>query len=132
MLEWLANFVEKLVAFAETQKPITTQQRCLLSQPNIPIHGSTADDKLDVGFVDNVEDGQGSRYHWNQILVPGELQSNPTADMVSKAWPDLGRYAREVLVAQDTRHFALSFVKNEQNGSIERIVVDGSSYERTL
>ncbi|KAL7957400.1 hypothetical protein V8C34DRAFT_325171 [Trichoderma compactum] len=50
-----------------------------------------------------------SRHHWLQILIPGELKSNPSADTVSKAPLDLGRYAREVLAAQDARRFALGF-----------------------
>ncbi|PZD23186.1 HTH-Tnp-Tc3-2 domain containing protein, partial [Pyrenophora tritici-repentis] len=43
------------------------------------------------------------------ILIPGELKSNPLADKASKAWLDLGRYAREVLAAQDSRRFVLGF-----------------------
>jgi hypothetical protein len=42
-------------------------------------------------------------------LVLGELKSNPGADTASTTWRDLGRYAREVLTAQDTRRFALGF-----------------------
>ncbi|KXH68106.1 hypothetical protein CSAL01_12930 [Colletotrichum salicis] len=109
VLEWLATFVKNLVVFADTQKSNTTHQRSLLAQPNIPMRGSTADRKLDVGFVDNLEAGQDSRYNWRQIPVPGELKSNPSAEKASKAWLDLGRYAREVLAAQDTRRFVLGF-----------------------
>lgn len=43
------------------------------------------------------------------MLVPGELKSNPLADKASKAWLDLGTYAREVLAAQDSRRFVLGF-----------------------
>ena len=43
------------------------------------------------------------------MLVPGELKNNPSADIAPKAWLDLGRYAREVLAAQDTRRFVLGF-----------------------
>lgn len=50
-----------------------------------------------------------SKCRWSQILIPGELKSNPLADKASKAWLDLGRYAREVLAAQDSRRFVLSF-----------------------
>ncbi|KAK1517378.1 hypothetical protein CABS01_16681, partial [Colletotrichum abscissum] len=109
VLEWLAGFVKKLALFANTQQSNTTHQRSLLAHPNTPMQGSTADRKLDVGFVENHEAGQGSRHHWKQILVPGELKSNPSADTASKAWLDLGRYAREVLAAQDTRRFVLGF-----------------------
>ncbi|KAK3369809.1 hypothetical protein B0T24DRAFT_488694, partial [Lasiosphaeria ovina] len=47
--------------------------------------------------------------HWSQILVPGELKSNPSADIAPKAWLDLGTYAREVLATQDSRRFVLGF-----------------------
>ncbi|KAF9870758.1 hypothetical protein CkaCkLH20_11860 [Colletotrichum karsti] len=109
VLEWLATFVKKLVVFADTQKSNTTHQRKLLAQPNTPMRGSTANRKLDVGFVDKGETAKDSQYHWKQILVPGELKSNPSANIASKAWLDLGRYAREVLAAQDTRRFVLGF-----------------------
>ncbi|KAF6802168.1 serine threonine-protein kinase sgk2 [Colletotrichum sojae] len=82
VLEWLMDFVKKLAVF-DTQKSNTTHQRRLLAQPNTPMQGSTADRKLDVG--------------------------NPSADTASKAWLDLGRYAREVLAAQDPRCFVLGF-----------------------
>jgi hypothetical protein len=62
-----------------------------------------------VGFVDDESAGIDSRHHWSRILVPGELKSNPLADKASKAWLDLGRYAREVLAAQDSRRFVLGF-----------------------
>ncbi|KAK2761092.1 hypothetical protein CKAH01_16387 [Colletotrichum kahawae] len=109
VLKWLTVFIERLAAFADAQESNTTHQRRLLTQPNTPMQGSAAGRKLDVGFVNNLKADQGSRYHWKQILVPGELKSNPSADTASKAWLDLGRYAREVLAAQDTRRFALGF-----------------------
>jgi len=59
--------------------------------------------------VDDPSAGVDSKCRWSQILVPGELKSNPLADTASKAWLDLGRYAREVLAAQDSRRFVLSF-----------------------
>jgi Fungal protein kinase len=64
---------------------------------------------MDTGFVSDPKARKDSRCHWSQILVPGELKSNPSADITSKAWLDLGRYAREVLAAQDTRRFVLGF-----------------------
>jgi hypothetical protein len=74
-----------------------------------PLQGSTAERKLDVGFVEDPSAGQDSKRYWSHILVPGELKSNPSADTSSKAWLDLGRYAREVAAAQDTRRFVLGF-----------------------
>jgi len=61
--------------------------------------GSTADRKLDIGFVDDLNADMDSKCHWKQILISGELKSNPSVDRASKAWLDLERYAREVLAA---------------------------------
>ncbi|KAL2415158.1 hypothetical protein ABEF91_003133 [Exophiala dermatitidis] len=109
VLSWFAAFCEELAAFAEDYKSIPIRQRRPLAQPNEPIDGSTAKRKMDVGFVNNPKARKDSRCHWSQIIVPGELESNPSADKASEAWLDLGRYAREVLAAQDTRRFVLGF-----------------------
>uniref|UniRef100_A0A0D2Y891 non-specific serine/threonine protein kinase n=1 Tax=Fusarium oxysporum (strain Fo5176) TaxID=660025 RepID=A0A0D2Y891_FUSOF len=109
VLSWFANFSDKLAAFAGSHESIPTYQhrRRPLAQPNKPIQGSTGERKLDIGFVKDTSAGKDSRCCWSQILVPGELKSNPSADKAS--WLDLGRYAREVLVAQNTRRFVLGF-----------------------
>ncbi|KAK7418234.1 hypothetical protein QQZ08_011337 [Neonectria magnoliae] len=109
VLSWFADLSEKLAAFAENHKLNPTHRRRPLAQPNKPIQGSTGERKMDVGFVNDTKADKDSRCHWAQILVPGELKSNPSADIASKAWLDLGRYAREVLAAQDTRRFVLGF-----------------------
>ncbi|KAI8648265.1 Non-specific serine/threonine protein kinase [Fusarium keratoplasticum] len=111
VLSWFSDFSDKLAAFADGHGSISTHQhrRRPLAQPNKPIQGSTGERKLDVGFVKDTKAGKDSRCHWSQILVPGELKSNPSADKASMAWLDLGRYAREVLTAQDTRRFVLGF-----------------------
>ena len=59
--------------------------------------------------MNDPEAGRESRYHWSHVLIPGELKSNRAADKALGAWLDLGRYAREVLAAQDTRRFLLGF-----------------------
>ncbi|ORX97137.1 hypothetical protein BCR34DRAFT_677209 [Clohesyomyces aquaticus] len=94
VLSWFAPLTGQLLDFAENQ-PASRPRRRPLAQPHQPVQGSTADRKLDVGF--------------SQILIPGELKSNLSADKASKAWLDLGQYAREVFVAQDSRRFVLSF-----------------------
>ena len=118
VLSWFADLSEKLAVLAEDYKPAQARRRRPLAQPNKPIQGSTAERKLDVGFVDDSEAGKDSRCHWSQILIPGELKSNPSADKASKAWLDLGRYAREVLAAKDVRRFVLGFT---MCGSLMRI-----------
>ncbi|OAA64472.1 Protein kinase-like domain protein [Niveomyces insectorum RCEF 264] len=109
VLSWFAVLNEKLATLAEEYRSTPTHRRRPLAQPNQPIQGSTAERKLDVGFVDDPKAGKDSRCHWSHILVPGELKSNPSADKAAKAWLDLGTYAREVLAAQDTRRFVLGF-----------------------
>ncbi|KAM0271650.1 hypothetical protein ACHAQH_009005 [Verticillium albo-atrum] len=111
VLSWFAGFSEKLAAFSDDLQLIPARRsgRRPLAKPNEPIDGSVGRRKMDVGFVSNSQAGKDSRCHWSQILVPGELKSNPSADKASEAWLDLGRYAREVLAAQDTRRFVLGF-----------------------
>ncbi|OTA98042.1 hypothetical protein M426DRAFT_326299 [Hypoxylon sp. CI-4A] len=118
VLNWFASFSEKLSIFAEGYKSSPMYQRRPLSRPNMPINGSIAIRKMDVGFVNDSRARKDSRCHWSQILVPGELKSNPSADKASEAWLDLGRYAREVLAAQYSRRFVLGFTIC---GSIMRI-----------
>jgi hypothetical protein len=109
VLRWFAKVTGQLSDWAAEQQPASKASRRPLAQPHQPLQGSTADRKLDIGFVDDPSAGEDSKYHWKQILVPGELKSNPAADVASKAWLDLGRYAREVLAAQDNRRFVLGF-----------------------
>ncbi|KAM3510064.1 hypothetical protein MY11210_006070 [Beauveria gryllotalpidicola] len=108
VLSWFADFSEKLDAFATAQKSHPAYRRRLIAKPNKWIDGSVGKRKMDLGFV-NAPNKIDLRCHWSQILVPGELKSNPAADKASEAWLDLGRYAREVLSAQDTRRFILGF-----------------------
>ncbi|TWU75060.1 hypothetical protein ED733_006610 [Metarhizium rileyi] len=109
VLAWFAPLTEQLLDFAVEHQPGSKSQRRPLAQPHQPLQGSTADRKLDIGFVEDSDAGMDSKYRWSQILVPGELKCNPLADKASGTWLDLGRYAREVLAAQDTRRFVLGF-----------------------
>ncbi|KAL1593051.1 hypothetical protein SLS59_009376 [Nothophoma quercina] len=109
VLSWFAPLIDRLFDLAEGHRPVSGIRRRPLAQPHQPLQGSTADRKLDIGFVDDPNAGVDSKCRWSQILIPGELKSNPAADKASKAWLDLGRYAREVLAAQDSRRFVLGF-----------------------
>ncbi|KAJ4310487.1 hypothetical protein N0V84_010943 [Fusarium piperis] len=93
VLSWFADFSEKLAVFADGFKSIPAHRprRRPLAKPHQPIDGSVAKRKMDVGFVDDPQAGKDSRCQWSQILVPGELKSNPSADKASEAWLDLGR-----------------------------------------
>ncbi|KIW76742.1 hypothetical protein Z517_09186 [Fonsecaea pedrosoi CBS 271.37] len=109
VLRWLRRVHEKLVDFAEIYKTLPRHPRWLLAQPNKVVQGSVADRKLDVAFLACPKTEEGFRHTWWDILIPGELKSNPSADAPGKAWLDLGTYAREVLAAQDNRRFVLGF-----------------------
>ncbi|RYP27018.1 hypothetical protein DL768_011355 [Monosporascus sp. mg162] len=95
MLSWFAELNEKLAKFAEYYGSTPIYRRRPLAQPNKPIKGSAGKGEVDIGFVSDPEAGKDSRRHWSQILVPGELKSNPPADTASKAWLSLGTYAKE-------------------------------------
>lgn len=109
VLSWFTDFTERLATFAEgyDNAPVR-KRRSLAKNPDQPIAGSVGKRKMDIGFVDNLSAVNDSRCDC-QMLVPGELKSNPSADRPSEAWLDLGRYAREVLAAQDSRRFVLGF-----------------------
>ncbi|KAK4095776.1 hypothetical protein N658DRAFT_570173 [Parathielavia hyrcaniae] len=91
VLSWFADFTEKLAAFAESCNSAPAHKRRPLAKPNETIAGSVGKRKMDIGFVDDPSAGKDSRCHWSQILVPGELKSNPSADRPSEARLDLGR-----------------------------------------
>ena len=101
---WLDKLVQKFIQWAPRREP-TAPLRRLVAEPYKPLGGSTAKRKLDVGIVSH----PGAIKHWSQILVPGELKSNPKMDSQPLAWTDIGRYVREVLAYQDTRRFVLAF-----------------------
>jgi hypothetical protein len=109
VLSWFALLMDRLLDLADVHRPSPTVRRRLLAQPYQPVQGSTASRKLDIGFVDDPNAGVDSKCQWSHILIPGELKSNAAADKASQAWLDLGRYAREVLAAQDSRRFVLGF-----------------------
>ncbi|KAI1463748.1 uncharacterized protein F4812DRAFT_446286 [Daldinia caldariorum] len=107
VLAWLADIVKRFLQWAQEYRPTTTRR--LLAQPDTPLQGSVAKRKLDVGIVDDPKAGKAGKYHWSNILVPGELKSNPNDDTASEAHLDIGRYAKEVFTAQPTRRFVLAF-----------------------
>ncbi|EWC48669.1 hypothetical protein DRE_01891 [Drechslerella stenobrocha 248] len=110
VLRFLTQLVDQLAELAAEFWPtLSTTGRRLLTRPKKSIKGSTAQRKLDIGFVGKHIAGTGSVFNWSHILVPGELKSNPSADTYAKAWLDLARYAREVFSAQETRRFVLGF-----------------------
>ncbi|EKG09034.1 hypothetical protein MPH_13997 [Macrophomina phaseolina MS6] len=106
VLGWFTRLVKQLKTLAEKHCSVGTIQRGTLAKPDLPLEGSVAERKMDLGFADTMAHG---RPRWSQILVVGELKSNPGLDGSSETWRDLARYAREVFTAQDTRRFVLGF-----------------------
>ncbi|KAL2786388.1 hypothetical protein BJX66DRAFT_32626 [Aspergillus keveii] len=111
VLQWLTRTVN---AFREHLRETDIDHRCLddrtiLARPSQPLQGSVASRKLDVAIVCHEQTKPQQRMHWSQVLVPGELKSNPDLDTVSKTWRDLGRYVREVFTAQESRRYVLGF-----------------------
>ncbi|OAX84081.1 hypothetical protein ACJ72_01560 [Emergomyces africanus] len=109
VLEWLTQMITLFTGYAEELFPTFDIQRRLLVQLHRPLFGSTAKRKLDIGIVDGPAADKAVKYHWRQILVPGELKNDRGYDKPSLAGLDLGRYAREVLLCQETRRFVLGF-----------------------
>ncbi|KKK17119.1 hypothetical protein ARAM_006192 [Aspergillus rambellii] len=108
VLDWLSAWVDSIRNIANEQGFAIPPDRMFLAQPHRSLEGSTADRKIDLGIV-RASGAASEKYHWSQVLVIGELKSNPKEDLSSKTWRDLGRYAREVLTTQDSRRFALGF-----------------------
>lgn len=65
VLRWLAGFTDKLAAFAKSYNSTRPHQRrrMLWDRPNEPLQDSTADRKMDVGFIKDTNVGQNSRFH---------------------------------------------------------------------
>lgn len=95
------------------------QLRQFYKGPGVYLDGSPVKRKMDVGITPRHEqskgdeDGVGETFdepnsNWAEILVTGELISNPIEDGQTPAWLDLAMYAREVFRIQD-RRFVLGF-----------------------
>lgn len=96
-----------------------TVSRQIHRGPGKYLDGTPIKWKMDVGFTagngqsgtDNTSthENTGTRKrNLSEILVTGELKSNPDQDGQEKAWVDLAPYAREVFRTQDWR-FVLGF-----------------------
>ncbi|TWU70820.1 hypothetical protein ED733_002107 [Metarhizium rileyi] len=122
VLAWFCDLIPRLEALAGDFNQNVIYRRKLLAQPKTPLLGSTGKRSMDIGFVAHdfahEPNSKDDRLRWQEVLVPGELKSNPAADITSLAWIDLATYAREVLKAQDALRFVLGFTLC---GSIMRV-----------
>ena len=95
-----------------------TVSRQIYQGPGIYLDGTPIKRKMDVGFTagnrQNRTDSTTNKKtdtpkpNWSEILVAGDLKSNPDKDGQETAWVDLATYTREVFRSQD-RRFVLGF-----------------------
>jgi len=113
VLEWLQDLMKRFVAWTNGVHPAAPRQ--IYKGPSTYLDGSPIKRKMDVGVM--AYHGQSETDHgkthkpksnWAQMLVTGELKSNPIQDGQEPAWLDLATYAREVFRSQD-RRFVLGF-----------------------
>ncbi|KAB2569172.1 hypothetical protein DBV05_g12152 [Lasiodiplodia theobromae] len=112
VLRFLRRHVDQFLAFADERGFRPSERRRCVAKPNQPLAGSVAIRKLDIGIARRTPDepyDDSAPCNWSQILIPGELKSNPVKDNHNDTWLDIARYAREVFAAQDTRRFVLGF-----------------------
>ncbi|KAI1091600.1 hypothetical protein F5B19DRAFT_260948 [Rostrohypoxylon terebratum] len=103
VLNWLKKIITQIAQWAQNYRQ--TPARGLWIESNKSLDGSTAQRKLDFAILSHPE----AEAHWSQVLIPGELKSNPKEDRHTSAWFEIGKYAREVFFSQDTRRFVLAF-----------------------
>ena len=119
VLGWLQEFMGHLMVWISKHSTRATESRQIYRGPGKYLDGTPIKRKMDVGFaVGNRQSGAGNtntnestntrKRNWPEILVTGELKSNPDQDGQQKAWIDLATYAREVFRSQD-RRFVLGF-----------------------
>ncbi|KAF2452554.1 hypothetical protein BDY21DRAFT_329029 [Lineolata rhizophorae] len=113
VLGWLRCLISQMLTFANESGFRPSKRRRYIATPNKPLLGSVSKRKLDVGLAydpgNQVEGYDNQDCAWTDILIAGELKSNPQEDTHNSTWFDLLRYVREVFGAQVTRRFVLGF-----------------------
>ena len=115
VLERLQELVERFTAWVTERGVCPAASRQIYKGPSTYLDGSPIKRKMDVGIMachGQSKTDHGKTYkpksNWAQMLVTGELKSNPIEDGQESAWLDLATYAREVFRTQD-RRFVLGF-----------------------
>jgi len=119
VLEWLQDLMKRFTAWINERGVRAAARRRIYQGPGIFLDGSPVKRKMDVGitachkqsqgYKDGVDEKPDARISkWADILVTGELKSNPVKDGQTPAWLDLATYVREVFRTQD-RRFVLGF-----------------------
>lgn len=105
---WFSHAIERMVNLAEELWPSQAPLRSI-AQPHKQVWGLIEEQKLDIGLVDDPRAEDYFKYPWSRILVLGQLRNNSHSNDNPRVWLDLGRYAKEVLSAHDSRRFVLGF-----------------------
>ncbi len=119
VLEWLQDLMKRFTAWIDERGVHVAPHRRIYQGPGIYLDGSPVKRKMDIGIMarhrqsqgyeDGVDEKPDARIsNWADILVTGELKSNPVEDGQTPAWLDLATYVREVFRTQD-RRFVLGF-----------------------
>ncbi|KAK2836883.1 hypothetical protein FQN49_006626 [Arthroderma sp. PD_2] len=112
VLSWLNLIIGQVIQFSETCQGV--QGRDNHPPRRLPeivkiVGRRTADEKLDVAFVED----QNSQTDWEiplaKILIPGVIHRKTSADKSPSAWLDIGRCAKHTFATQDTRRFVFGF-----------------------
>ncbi len=102
-----AGVRNRLTVWVREHSTRATDSRQIYRGPGIYLDGTPIKRKMDVGFTaghrqsgaDNTNTNASTdtrKRNWSEILVTGELKSNPDQDGQEEAWVDLATYAREV------------------------------------
>ena len=119
VLEWLQDLIKRFIIIVNDCGSHSIARRQIYQGPTVYLDGSPIKRKMDVGIVaydrqiKSEEGGVEEKLdipisNWAEILVTGELKSNPVQDGQTPAWLDLATYVREVFRVQD-RRFVLGF-----------------------
>ena len=113
VLDWLQTLMKRFMTW--TNRVHSTTFRQIYKGPNAYLDRSPIKRKMNVGIMrrhgnknDEVDEKTSPKPNWAQILVAGELKSNPIEDGQESVWLDLATYARELFRTQD-RRFVLGF-----------------------
>jgi len=107
VLEWLQGLTNRFTAWNTERGERFAAGRQIYQGPGVYLDGFAVKRKMDVGITarhgqskghkDGVEEKSNTPIcNWAEILVTGELKSNPVQDGQTPAWLDLATYAREV------------------------------------
>lgn len=98
MLEWLQELVERLTAWVIECEVHPATFRHIYKGPSTYLDGSPIKQKMDVGVMAYQQAGQGKTHNpkpnWAQMLVTGELKSNPIEDRQQLCGSSAFRHSR--------------------------------------